>query len=293
MSGEGFPGLRVIIVNWCNPEDTIECIQSVLSSSISHSQVLVIDNGSNDDSINQISIAFPDVEILSLQENLGYAGGYNFGIESALRQGANEVFILNNDTIVDPQAISLLITSSWDIRVPKIYFHEPADLIWSAGSQWRKFPPMVTMRGYRKPDNTHYSNPLELEFATGCALMIKREVFERAGLFDLEFKNYFEDYDFIYRVRKAGFRVGFVPEAKIWHKVSRSLGEGSPDKMWYLGKNSVLFYRKGNRFSSCSLLSYLIWVSLREMFKLNFDQIIDFWKGVRVGSEIINGNRSM
>jgi GT2 family glycosyltransferase len=96
----------------------------VLLNGISHSQILVVDNGSNDESVNNLSNAYPGVQMFCLQENLGYAGGYNFGIESALHQGAKAIFILNNDTIIDPQAISLLLASAWDISVPKIFFHE-------------------------------------------------------------------------------------------------------------------------------------------------------------------------
>jgi GT2 family glycosyltransferase len=287
-------GLKVVIVNWCRPADTIECIQSLQFNRLPLKQILIIDNGSKDDSLFQITKAFPEIETQSLPENIGFAGGYNYGIEVALTSGASKIFILNNDTTVDQNAISLLFTAEWDICVPKIYFQDPPDMIWSAGARWRQFPPMVIMRGYEQQDSLRYSKSIELEYATACALMVKSNVFEKVGLFNREYQNYFEDYDFIYRVRLAGFRIGYIPEAKVWHKVSRSLGSESPQRFWYLGRNSVLFYRMNNRFPSRIYFYYLVWVSLRELVKLNFQQIRHFWKGVRDGMEWIkNGTSSM
>jgi GT2 family glycosyltransferase len=287
-----FSGLKVVIVNWCKPGDTIECIQSLVNSGIPGDHVLVIDNGSLDDSFDQIKKTYPDIEIYKLVENLGFTGGYNYGIELALKSGASRIFILNNDTIVDKDTVPQLLASDWDVSVPKIYFYDNPKFIWSAGARWRRFPPMVIMRGYQQPDGSRYEKPMPLKYATACAIMVRHEVLEAVGGFDDKFENYQEDYDFSYRVRAAGFSIGYVPKARVWHKESMSLGPLSIQKWWYLGRNCVLFYRKDERFPVWDLTIFLIWVTLRESLKMNFPQLKEFWRGVKVGKEWVKDGTS-
>jgi len=152
----------------------------------------------------------------------------------------------------------------------------------------------VTMRGYQKPDNATYDRSVALDYATACALMVRRRVLEQTKGFDPLFVNYHEDYDFAFRARQAGFRIGYVPEARVWHKVSRSLGQASPLLWWYLGRNSVLFYRKDGRFPAWTLEVFLVWFSLREMVKLNLGRLPDFWAGVREGRKLVkHGTREL
>jgi GT2 family glycosyltransferase len=294
MSDLDFIGLKIVIVNWCSPGDTIDCVHSLLQANIPINHVLVIDNGSTDDSTDRISKAFPGIDIQRLIANQGFAGGYNFGIELALQSGADKILILNNDTIVGPDMVQILMVSKWDVCVPKIYYYDNPGVIWSAGAQWRRFPPMVIMRGYQKRDNSRYDRAIELNYATACALLVRREIFEQVGMFDPQYESYFEDYDFMYRVHETGFRIGYVPEAKVWHKVSQSLGENSPQRLWYLGRNSILFYRKDKRFSSWALYCFLLWVAIREILKLNFRQLFYFWRGILDGFKWLKyGTRRM
>jgi GT2 family glycosyltransferase len=287
-----FSGLKVVIVNWCKPGDTIECIQSLVNNEIPADHMLIVDNGSLDNSFDQIKKTCPDIEIHKLVENLGFTGGYNYGIELALKSGASRIFILNNDTIVDKDTVPQLLASDWDVSVPKIYFYDNPKIIWSAGARWRRFPPMVIMRGYQQPDSLRYDKPVPLEYATACAIMVRREVIEAIGGFDDMFENYQEDYDFSYRVRTAGFSIGYVPKARVWHKESMSLGPLSIQKWWYLGRNCVLFYRKNERFPVWYLTIFLAWVTLRESLKMNFPQLKEFWQGVKVGKEWVKDGTS-
>lgn len=280
----------VIVVNYKKPEDTIQCIRSLLAAGRPESLIIVVDNGSADGSADRIAEALPGLRLLRLDENLGYAGGYNAGIEQALALQTPNILILNNDTIVDRQAIDLLREAAWDISVPKIYYHDPPDLIWAAGARWRKFPPRVTMIGYRRKDRPGYDIPYELEYATGCALLIKRPVLETLGGFDPLFINYMEDYDFCYRARQQGYSIGYVPQAHVWHKVALTLGESSPERWKYLGRNSVLFYRKGERFPSSVLWMYLVWFTLREMVKGQLSRVRFFWQGVIEGRQLLKSS---
>jgi len=269
-----------IIVNLERPVDTIECIHSVLRSNLQQVEILVVDNGSKDNSIEKISKQFPQIEIISLPQNLGFAGGYNEGIKHALKSDASHICILNNDTVIEPETIHYLMTSNWDVAVPKILFYNKPTYIWSAGARWRAFPPGVVMIGFQQPDGKRYTSPQRLEYATACALLIRRHVLESVGGFDLEFTNYMEDYDFAHRVNEAGFKMGFVPDAQVFHKVSQTLGEYSPQRWKYQGKNTVLFYRKNGRFPWWKLWTFLLWVTCREIIKGRFAILPGFWQGV-------------
>ena len=279
--------VAVVIVNYELPQDTITCLQSLAESSIEHLHILVIDNGSKDDSISQIRTAFKDVEILALPTNTGFVGGYNAGIERALASDVSHIFLLNNDTTVDPSSLQFLLNSPWDIAVPKILLMAKPATIWSAGARWRHFPPSVVMNGYLKMDDGSYDEQHPLEFATGCALMVKRHVFESIGGFDNEFENYTEDYDFFYRAGKAGFSSGYIPQARIYHKVSATIGADSPEKWWYMGRNTVLFYRKENRLPAWKLWCQLTWVLIRESIKGNVGLMPAYWHGIQSGRRLL------
>ncbi|UCD43378.1 MAG: glycosyltransferase family 2 protein, partial [Chloroflexota bacterium] len=139
------PGKRakveVVIVNWQRSQDTIQCIRSIRRSESVDIHIIVVDNGSRDDSVEKISEAFPGISVISLPENLGFTGGYNSGIENALKGNASHIFLLNNDTIIEKGTIKHFIDSNWDIAVPKINFYDEPEVIWAAGAKWRSFPP--------------------------------------------------------------------------------------------------------------------------------------------------------
>jgi len=281
--------VQAIIVNWERPQDTIECIRSVECSQGYEISVLIVDNGSRDDSVHQIRQACPQVAVLSLPQNQGFSGGCNAGIESTLDTQAEFIFLLNNDTVIFPETIHHLVTAleQWDVTVPKILFYATPERVWAAGADWRSFPPTVLMTGYEQPDGLRYDMPRSLDYATGCALMVKRQVFETVGGFDLEYENYAEDYDLCYRIRKEGFSIGYVPTARVLHKVSRTLGERSLRKWRYLGRNAVLFYRKHNRFPRWMLWSFLVWVLIREVIKGQAALLPHFWQGVQEGFTVL------
>lgn len=281
--------VEVVIVNWERPEDTIQCIRSVLESKYPNFKILVVDNGSSDDSIKKISQACDQITLIALPDNIGFAGGYNVGIEKALENGAHFIFLLNNDTVIDENTLSLLVNTKWDISVPKITFHEPPNMIWAAGARWRSIPPTIKMNGYKKPDGPAYDQAYQLDYATGCALMIKKEVLDRITGFDPLYVNYMEDYDFSFRAREAGFSIGYVPEARVKHKVSQSLGESSPQRWKFLGRNTVLFYRNHDRFPIYTIWLVLGWTTIRELMLGNSRYLPAFWSGVREGFDICKG----
>jgi GT2 family glycosyltransferase len=278
--------IAIVIVNWERPHDTIECIRSILASKESGIQIILVDNGSRDDSVEQIKQSYPDVHLVQLSRNIGFSGGYNEGIRYALISGSPFIFLLNNDTIIEPETLRELVNSKWDISVPKILHYDKPEIVWAAGARWRHFPPSVTMIGYDQKDNPSYDIPAQLDYATGCALMVKREVLEAVTGFDPAFENYMEDYDFSFRVRQAGFTLGYVPKAHVYHKVSKTLGSSSRLRWQYQGKNTVLFYRRTLKLPGSKLWIFLFWFTIREAVKGRAAILPGFWRGVKEGLEI-------
>jgi len=278
----------VIIVNWNRYDDTVECIQSVLNSDYPYLHLLLIDNGSSDEVFKKIKQEFTNIETIRLKENIGFAKAYNIGFKYAIEHGFTDILILNNDVVVHPYAIRFLMSAKSSIAVPKILYYENNNIIWSAGAKWKTFPPRVIIDGFKKKDNPKYNQEKNLQFATACALLVKSEVISKIGGFDEDYISYFEDYDFTCRASRAGYKIAYVPKAIVFHKVSRSLGENSYAKWYYLGRNSFLFYKKNNFPLSFSFY-FLVWVMLRELFKMNFRSIIPFVRGAYFAIREIKG----
>jgi len=262
----------VIVLNWNNKELILECLQSL--QKIKHppqSQVsiLVVDNGSSDDSVKAIKKAFPKVFILENKKNLGYAEGNNRGMEYALERGADYLLVLNNDIEVDEdflvQLISAMGGSAFGGKVarkgkgvgivsPKIYFapgyefnkkryqkDEKGKVIWYAGGiiDWDNI--LSSHRGVDEVDRGQYNKVVETDYMSGSCLLIKREVLKEIGLFDKKLFMYWEDSDLSQRAKKAGWKVLYVPQARIWHKVAASSAIGSQLNDYYLTRNRFLF----------------------------------------------------
>jgi GT2 family glycosyltransferase len=284
MSGESLVG--IVILNYNNAEDTIACVESLAASTYGNCHVIVVDNGSVDGSPERIQETLPEAELLTNDQNRGFSAGANIGIKRALDLGASYVCLLNNDTVVAPECLEHLIAAGENeptagIAVPKIYYHDDPTRIWSAGARWEAFPPRVKMIGLGQRDHPAYDRRRDLDYATGCALLVPRHTFETVGTFDPTYFMYQEDYDFCRRVREAGLRIVYVPRAHVWHRVSQGLGEGSPEK-WYLwSKSAAIFYRKF--FSVPTLVCFLGWVFLREVSKGSLSFLQPLARGVRDG----------
>ncbi len=266
------PRVSVIVLNRNNAADTQECLASLNESTYPNIQLVVVDNDSDDGSAQEIAAAFPDVKMLISPRNLGYAGGMNIGIREACADHADYVLLLNNDTTIDPAAIAELLDaaesqSDIGICVPKIYFYHEANRIWSAGARWRRFPPRVTLVGFGRADGLSFDRARDLDFATGCALLVRREVIDRVGLFDEGFFMYQEDYDYCARVRSDRWVIRYAPSAKIWHKVSAGLGSKSSAWWYWWGRSTIRLYRHSWQYSWIRFLPVLGWIVSRELVK--------------------------
>ena len=223
------PSVTVIVLNWNGKDLTIECLESLKQVNYSNFNILVVDNGSTDGSVELLKEKFPEVSILVLEKNLGYAAGNNRGFDSLKPDQPEFVIFLNNDTIVDenfiePLVKQLLTHKKASQTVPKIYYENDPKLIWYAGGIVNLWTGSIYHLGIRQYDGPAYSKTHKTKYATGCCFCMRYEEFKEFGGFDEAFPMYSEDVDLSLWIRAAGKQVWFVPDSKIWHKVSASLG---------------------------------------------------------------------
>ena len=223
------PSVTVIVLNWNGKDLTIDCLESLQRVNYLNFNILVVDNGSTDGSVELLKEKFPEVSILVLEKNLGYAAGNNRGFDSLKHDQPEYVIFLNNDTIVDenfiePLVEQLLTHKKASQTVPKIYYENDPKLIWYAGGIVNLWTGSIYHLGIRQYDGSAYSKTRKTKYATGCCFCMRYEEFKEFGGFDETFPMYSEDVDLSLWIRAAGKQVWFVPDSKIWHKVSASLG---------------------------------------------------------------------
>jgi GT2 family glycosyltransferase len=178
------------------------------------------------------------------------------GIRLALTRGAEFVLVLNNDTTVHPRFLAeLLAVAAREERAgfvsPKIYFMTPPDLVWFAGARYFLWCGYGRMSGYRVMDRGQFERVREIDRPAGCAVLVSRALCEEVGLMDPSLFLYMEEVEWMLRARGKGFRAYLAPKAKVWHKVSASLGgEGSPDALYYGIRNTLYALRAHSPASS-------------------------------------------
>ncbi|MEM4234883.1 MAG: glycosyltransferase family 2 protein [Candidatus Methanomethylicaceae archaeon] len=265
------PTVSTVILAHNNYTDTFECLHSVLKVNYNPLTIWLVDNGSTDRTAQLVKENFPQVQLVQTHKNLGVAGGFNAGIVTAIKAGAKYIFILNNDTVVEPNIIQVLLTEAqknpdYGILMPKILHYSDRNRIWSIGARSRLFPPAIVMIGLNKLDDYSYSKPRLLEFAPTCALFIPSRVFERIGLLDDGYFFYYDDWDYSLRVRQAGYKIAYIPQARIYHKVSRTINRTRKTPFYWqtLGRSGARFYRRHGKPVFLTALLNLGYLILRE-----------------------------
>jgi hypothetical protein len=288
----------VIIVNWNGKKDTQICLSSLekIEKQNVDFHAVVVDNGSTDDSVASIQKKFPWVTVLVAGKNLGFTGGNNVGITYALRHHADFVWVLNNDTFVDPHVLNVL-NAFRDPKVgicgSKIYFasghefhagryteSERGKVFWYAGGlvDWDNM--YASHRGVDEVDHGQYDTEEETPFVTGCSMMIRRSVFERIGMLDDRYYLYLEDLDFCLRAQNAGFSLRYVPSSILWHVNAGSTSRpGNPLQQYYQTRNRLLL---GFRYAALRTKIALLREAIRFLFTgpaVCRKAVIDFFAG--------------
>jgi len=223
------PVVTVLIVNWNGRDITLDCLASLQHVTYPAMRILLVDNGSHDDTLHAVHARYPGVSILALGENKRFAGGNNRGMQVALDEGSDFVLLLNNDTTVAPDFLTHLVdrfaaTEKCGMVAPKIYYHTSPDTIWFAGGDVSFWTGTMSHRGIRELDRGQFDTAREIGYATGCCILVSAEVIRRVGVLDHRYFIYGEDADWSIRVQAAGYKVIYEPRSRIWHKVSVSAG---------------------------------------------------------------------
>jgi len=236
----------VVILNWNGRDDTLRCLESAARLT-AQARLVVVDNGSRDNSVSAIRGAAPGVTVIEAGTNLGYAGGMNLGIAYCLRAGPAPILLLNNDTVLDPDVLSALDDAAArnpraDILAPLILDDPERHRIWYGGGQWNPGTQRFahTARGQEVASGVPDAGPTS--YACGCAMYLRAGLVARAGTFDERFFLTYEDTDLSWRARRAGSEIRFVPDARVFHRASASFGgEGSPLAAYFLARNRLLW----------------------------------------------------
>lgn len=267
------PFVYIIVLSWNGKDDTLECLRSLRKVSYPRWKALVVDNASTDGTVEAVRTEFPDYELLVNATNLRYAGGNNKGISFALDHGAEIAVLLNNDTVVEPEFLTSLVTTAMSetatgIVGPKILYYSDPRRIWYAGGKISWWQGWVSHRGIRELDRGQYDTPEPTDYATGCCILVKREVISHIGMLDESYFIYGEDADWCLRAARAGYTIIYEPRARVWHKVSASSGRFS----WFKNSNKLksqfrLFARYARWYHWISIPWGFLWNLLRNIMR--------------------------
>lgn len=289
----------VIILHYKGEEDTLECLQSLYKSKTKNITLfpIVVANSPSVSFSSHIEKRYPKIRYIENKKNLGFAEANNIGVHQALREECKYIILLNNDTIISSELFSQLVIcaqshESIGLISPKIYFakgheyhsnryrqNEKGRVIWYAGGILDLNNIYATHRGVDEIDHGQYDKITETDFATGCCMLITRNLIKTVGFFDKKYFLYFEDVDFSFRARKNGLKVLYYPKTFLWHKNAASSDKpGSSIHIYYQTRNRLYF---GYKYASFMTKKSLFLDSLRLSMKKGIVRkaVFDFYLG--------------
>lgn len=256
------PSVCCVLLNWNGWRDTLACLASLTTQDYPSLQILVVDNGSTDDSVARIREAYPQVQVIEAGANLGFARGCNLGIRHAYAADFEYVWMLNNDTVAPPDTCAKLVAKAHPgaglIGSVLYYMHDPARVqAWGGGD-------INTLLGR----TSHFDAPHALgphSYLTFASVLIPREVLARVGvLYEGSFM-YWEDSDYALRVTHAGYALAVAEDTAILHKEGGSAAPKSPAIERYSAASGLHFLR---RHSPLPLFSQVWFIAVRLLARI-------------------------
>jgi GT2 family glycosyltransferase len=273
------PNVTCILLNWNGWKDTVECLNALKEYSYPNLTSVVVDNGSSNDSVARIRAAHPDVLLLESGKNLGFAGGNNIGIRHALQRGAEYVWLLNNDTVPAPDALSALVAKAMiDRRIGAVasicyYADKPTTVQAWAGTRVNLWIGYARNSTDPHPDEWFHS-------LYGASMLVARSAIEDAGMLDEGFFHYWEETEFCLRLRRKGWLLAAAPESRILHKVAASSGGNRLVLDRYFTTSGLRILRLHSRMPRLSMLVFLTVRFLRRAVRLQFSLCRSVWEGI-------------
>jgi len=284
------PRVTIVTVNWNQFEDTCACLDSLIAQTGVVTDLIVVDNGSTDGSGLKLQEKYPQVTIIMSDENTGFAKGFNLGIQLALTFAADNIMIVNNDTVAEKDMIKKMLGEMGDecvgVTSPLIMYYSDPKRIWSSGGDVNALILMPIDAHHR---NEHLTESVYRTFLSGCCLLMKKALIESVGLFDERFFLYFEDLDYCLRIMRSGWRMKVVPSARLLHKVSLSSGGArSPQERYFISLSTILYYRKHITKRNFlviipfRMISTILW-TIRLLFQGQTTALRAYWRGLIAG----------
>jgi GT2 family glycosyltransferase len=284
------PPVWIVLVNWNGADDTLDCLHSLGRLDYQPRHVVVVDNGSTDDSVARLQAPWPNLDLLLSQTNLGFAGGNNLGIRYALNGGAAYIWILNNDTTVDPSSLSELIAVAE--QQPDVGIVGSIQYEAGAGDVVQSWGGGNFSRLTRNPSEATFPGPRD--YITAASMLVRRRVFEEIGLFDERFFIYWEDADLSRRATEHGWRLAVAPRAVVYHKLGAAMNTGvvgrslRSDRV-HVESSGIFVSKHSGRLlpllASIRLTGIVVNRVKRRQFRRIPQLVGDFAHGLRVGRQ--------
>ena len=284
------PKVIVLILSYNGKALLQDSISTYLMNDYERFEVVVVDNGSFDETENWIKIKYPDIYVHRTDKNLKYSGGLNFGMDYAFGiKNADYVLITNNDVVADKGLISALVeTAVTDdeiaFTIGKVYYYDSPDTFQTVG---KRFDPVLWNAGHignNEKDRGQYETIGERAWCDDIYWLVKREVWEKTGGYDTEFAFQGEDFDWQIRAKQLGYKIMYTPYAKLWHKESMTIGKSSPFKAYYDSRNPLIIhmkYREKREYLPIIRMRFLgnIKSSIKFLLKGRILLLIKTWQG--------------
>jgi GT2 family glycosyltransferase len=245
--------VAAVVANWNGGEENLDCLRSLVAHGVEEPDVVFVDNGSTDGSLERVVAAFPRVQVIRNAANLGFGEASNQGARLALERSADAVFFVNNDLILPAGTLTRLVEElrrepRIGIVGPRVLYRDDPSRVWAAGGMltWREN--LSTLVGHGERDADAFRETKDVDYVAGCALLARRACLEQVGLFDATYFAYMEDVDLCLRAKAAGFGVRMVGAVHALHATSSATGGGyNPRRKWMMGVNSIWFLRRHAR----------------------------------------------
>lgn len=262
MNEKNLPSVAIILVNYNGYKDTVECVDSLRRIDYTNRKIIIVDNGSTDGSIDKLRLLEDEkIIIINANDNLGFSGGNNIGIQYAVNNGFRYVLLLNNDTVVEKEFLSELVNTSQENNdsvavTSKILYEFDRKTIWYAGGTFSEKTSRTSSRGIGEIDTGKYDNSEVVTFVSGCCMLLPTKVINQIGYMSEEYFLYSEDTDLCCKIRSYGYRLIYQPNSVIYHKVSASTKKLNALMTCYIIRNKLILIKKHiNR--KYKLLAYL------------------------------------
>ncbi len=241
--------MTAVVLNYNGCEDTIRCLNSLKEVKFPNLKIVIVDNGSVDESVQKFEKVFSYIPLLKRAANAGYAAGNNAGIKYALAHNADYILIINNDTTVEPDFLNHLVeyaekNSNVGVLNARVFFPGTNE-IFSAAGRFNKFLCTGQNKGGIRIKKSETERIKKVDYVCGVLMLVRAEVFRKVGLLDEKYFMYFEDLEFSQRVLKK-YEMAYIPQAIAYHKSGGGKGWHSytPLYLYYHTRNRILVFRE-------------------------------------------------